>query len=428
MWRINAKVNEKNTNDSWSRFSIKDVYLALYDGPHATPKPASEGAVFLGIKNITEDGKLDLSDIRYISEEDFPKWTKRVLPRPGDIVFTYEATLNRYAIIPEGFRGCLGRRLALIRPNPEKVDTQFLFYYFFGEEWRKTIATNLIFGSTVDRIPLTNFPKFEISLPPLSIQRKIAAILSAYDDLIENNTRRIEILEEMARSLYHEWFVNFRFPGHEQVKMVDSEFGLVPEEWEPVKLGNIAQDIRRSINPEQIDPETPYFGLEHLPRKSIALSEWGTASQVQSTKLVFHKGEILFGKIRPYFHKVGVAPVEGVCSSDAIVIKAKTTDYFPIVLACVSSEEFVAHATQTSQGTKMPRANWDVLVKYPVAIPPLPLLFQFNEFVQNILDQIHNLIFKNRNIRQTRDLLLPKLISGEINVEKFDIKIGKLVA
>ena len=232
----------------------------------------------------------------------------------------------------------------------------------------------------------------------------------------------------MARSLYREWFVKFRFPGHEQVQMVDSELGLIPEGWEPVKLGDIAQDIRRSINPDLINPETPYFGLEHLPRKSIALSEWGTASQVQSTKLVFHKGEILFGKIRPYFHKVGVAPVEGVCSSDAVVIKAKATDYFPIVLACVSSEEFVAHATQTSQGTKMPRANWDVLIKYPVVIPPLPLLYQFNEFVQNTLAQIHNLIFKNRNLRLTRDLLLPRLISGEIDVENLNINTGEIAA
>jgi len=166
------------------------------------------------------------------------------------------------------------------------------------------------------------------------------------------------------------------------------------------------------------------IGLEHLPRKSIALTEWGTASQVQSTKLAFKKDEILFGKIRPYFHKVGVAPVDGVSSSDAIVIVPKAPEYFSIVLSCVSSEKFVNHATQTSQGTKMPRANWDVLIKYPVAIAPLPLLNQFNDFVKNIVSQIQNLIFKNRNLRQTRDLLLPKLISGEIDVENLDIETG----
>ena len=106
----------------WRRVSIKSICTGVYDAPHATPKPSDNGAIFLGIKNITEDGKLDLSNIRYISEDDFIKWTKRVLPRAGDIVFSYEATLHRYAIIPEGFRGCLGRRLALIRTNDLKVN------------------------------------------------------------------------------------------------------------------------------------------------------------------------------------------------------------------------------------------------------------------------------------------------------------------
>src|SRR6266496_3527933 len=108
-----------------------------------------------------------------------------------------------------------------------------------------------------------------VRIPLPSIQRKIASILSAYDNLIENNTRRITILEEMARALYQEWFVKFRFPGHEQVKMVESEMGMIPEGWEPSPLGALASEVRRGVNPEVIDPETPYFGLEHLPRRSI---------------------------------------------------------------------------------------------------------------------------------------------------------------
>jgi type I restriction enzyme S subunit len=136
-----------------NRAAIETLYDGLYDGPHATPKPSQDGPVFLGIGNITEDGKLDLADVRHIAEEDYPMWTKRVTPQPGDIVFTYEATLNRYAIIPEGFRGCLGRRTALIRPNSAAVNPRFLFFYFFSEDWRKTIGQNILSGATVDRIP-----------------------------------------------------------------------------------------------------------------------------------------------------------------------------------------------------------------------------------------------------------------------------------
>src|ERR1039458_9205917 len=99
---------------------IRDFALGIYDGPHATPKESSDGAVFLGIKNITDDGRLDMSEIRHVSEQELPRWTRRVNPQAGDVVLTYEATLHHYAIIPDGFRGCLGRRVALIRPDPKK--------------------------------------------------------------------------------------------------------------------------------------------------------------------------------------------------------------------------------------------------------------------------------------------------------------------
>ena len=163
-------------------------------------------------------------------------------------------------------------------------------------------------------------------------------------------------------------------------------------------------------------PISTNFATRPTPRRSIALSEWGMASDVQSTKLRFRKSEILFGKIRPYFHKVSVAPIDGVCSSDAIVISAKNTDWWAMVLMGVSSDQFVAHSVQTSNGTKMPRANWGVLLKYGTPIPPDKLLNHFNRFVRDTVDQMYVLISKNRNLRTTRDLLLPKLISGEIDV------------
>src|SRR2546427_8244162 len=201
---------------NWKTIPISELYEGLYDGPHATPKPSDAGPVFLGIKNVTDDGHFDLSDIRHIAEEDFSTWTRRVEPKAGDIVFTYEATLNRYAIIPQGFRGCLGRRMALIRADAKKVETRFLFYYFFSLAWREVIKKNMMTGATVDRIPLITFPTFPVSVPPLPVQQRIAGILSAYDELIENSQRRIRVLEAMARALYREWFVHFRFPSHEK--------------------------------------------------------------------------------------------------------------------------------------------------------------------------------------------------------------------
>lgn len=178
-----------------------------------------------------------------------------------------------------------------------------------------------------------------------------------------------------------------------------------------IKLGDISQEIRRSIKPDRIDPATPYIGLEHIPRKTLAITEWGSAGQVTSTKLAFRKGEILFGKIRPYFHKVAVAPVNGICSSDTIVISSTKPEYFSLVLGCVSSDEFVLHATQTSQGTKMPRANWKVLVDFPISMPPADLLDSFRVFMEMAVVNNQNLVFQNINLRETRDFLIPKLIS-----------------
>ena len=244
---------------------IKDFYTGFYDGPHATPASVEEGPIFLGIGNITENGRLDLSKTNHISENDFQKWTKRVVPQLGDIVFTYEAALHRYAIIPEGFRGCLGRRTALVRPDREKVTSEFLLYYFLGNEWKALITSRIFPGATVDRIPLIDFPKFEVSIPALPIQKKIAAVLSAYDDLIENNNRRIALLEKMAEEIYCEWFVRLRFPGHEGVTFHKG----IPEGWHPVKIKTICQEIRNGVKIKDLKSDTKYLGLEHLPRKSI---------------------------------------------------------------------------------------------------------------------------------------------------------------
>lgn len=334
----------------------------------------------------------------------------------GDIVMCEGGEPGRCAIWKNEVPGTvIQKALHRIRPH-STIDHRYLYYIFLNYGKTGQFAP-LFTGSTINHLPQDKLALLELNVPPLGTQHRIADILSAYDDLIENNTRRIAILEEMARSLYREWFVNFRFPGHESVEMVESPIGLIPDGWSAARLRSIARDRRIAVDPLSIDASTPYVGLEHIPRRSIALADWGTAGQVQSTKLQFEAGHILFGKIRPYFHKVAVAPVAGVCSSDAIVIEPLSGEYASLVMTCVSSDDFVAHASQTSQGTKMPRASWDVLLQYPVALPDPSLLAQFNGVIERGVELIHNLVKKNRILQETRDLLLPKLISGELSVE-----------
>lgn len=208
--------------------TIREVSIGVFDGPHATPELYEEGAaIFLGIPNLQADGRINLTNARWVAERDVPKWNRRVTPRANDIVFTYEATLNRYAIIPHDLACCLGRRTALVRPDPTKIDHRYLFYYFFSPTWRAQIEANTLTGATVDRIPLAKFPDFEVLVPDLRLQQQIAEILACYDDLIATNQRRITLLEDAARRLYREWFVQLRFPGHELVPVMNG----LPEGW-----------------------------------------------------------------------------------------------------------------------------------------------------------------------------------------------------
>lgn len=188
----------------WRELRMSELMAEFHDGPHATPPPADKGPVYLGIKNITDAGLLDLSDVRHIAEEDFPRWTRRVTPRAGDVVFTYEATLHRYALIPKGFRGCLGRRLALIRPNHEVVLPRFLHHLMLSPRWRATVTDRVISGATVDRIPIIDFPNFPIVLPDIGTQRTVVNTLDAIYDLIDNNSQRSGVLQQMAHTIFAE--------------------------------------------------------------------------------------------------------------------------------------------------------------------------------------------------------------------------------
>jgi type I restriction enzyme S subunit len=383
---------------------IKEIYEGLFDGPHATPKPSDSGPILLGISNVTEDGHLDLNQIRHISEEDFLTWTRRVLPRSGDIVFTYEATLNRYAIIPEGFRGCLGRRMALIRPNIRKVDVRFLHYYFFTTEWREVIAKNVLIGSTVDRIPLTTFPNFPVRLPPLSLQQHIASILSAYDDLIENNTRRIAILEEMARRIYEEWFVRFRFPGHEKVKMVESELGPRPEGWEVGRLDDaiILQrgfDLPKGNRKEGTVPIYAATGINGSHNEARVKGPGVVTGRSGSLGTVLYIDEDFWPLNTTLWVKE---------------FKRSTPLHAYYLLSDLDFNKF-------NSGAAVPTLNRNDIHGLSVILPTQRILKLFDSQVASVFSFINLLRRKNDNLRTTRDFLLPKLISGEIDVSHFPV-------
>jgi type I restriction enzyme S subunit len=355
-------------------------------------------------------GEFDLQNLRQMRFEHDEMDRYGLLP--GDIVMCEGGEPGRCAIWKSVEPGMMIQKaLHRIRPNT-CLDHRFLFYFLLHTGQVDGFSP-LFTGATIKHLPKQSLAKLEIAYPKLDVQARIGETLSSYDDLIENNRRRMALLEDSARLLYREWFVRLRFPGYEHTPVVDG----VPQGWERKTLGDLCKDIRDLVLPEALEPDTPYIGLEHIPRRSISLNEWGTAEQVTSSKSRFKAGEIIFGKIRPYFHKVGVAFVDGVASSDAIVIRPVDETLHGLVLMTVSSDEFVAvTAQQMKEGSKMPRADWKQMQAYSVPVPPSGLLSSFDGVIQPIVAQLKSMSFANQKLRAARDLLLPRLMGGEIAV------------
>jgi type I restriction enzyme S subunit len=319
------------------------------------------------------------------------------------------------AEVPKHLRGAnLARQAALIALK-SGVDASFVKYWFMSPPGRERLA-RVTKGSVQQVINLAELRKVEVWLPVIDTQRRIASILGAYDDLIEVNRRRVKVLEEMARGLFEEWFVRFRFPGHETVPLLDTPNGKLPEGWQWRTFGNLTDEVRVPVEPSQVDSETAYLGLEHLPRRSTTLTDRGKAVDVSSLKLRFQRGDILFGKIRPYFHKVVWAPIDGVCSTDTIVWRPKNGENAR-ALAIASSDDFVAYSVKTSNGTKMPRANAKVLAAYRCAVAPPDVTGKFERVALSWIELSAALQAANERLAASRDLLLPRLISGQLSVE-----------
>ena len=267
-------------------------------------------------------------------------------------------------------------------------------------------------------------------------QRDIAHVLGTLDDKIELTRRMNQTLEEMARAIFQEWFVDFgptraKMEGQEPYlppelwdlfpdELVDSELGEIPEGWKATDLGKVATFPVRTVNPQELSSETAYIGLEHMPRKSLTLDDWETSGKVTSNKLSFQKGEFLFGKLRPYFHKVGLAPTDGICSTDIVVVAPKIKSWSSFVLLCISTDEFVAYTDQTSNGTKMPRTSWKTMGQYGICLPPEPVAEAFQETTQQMLERMVSNIHESHLLMAQRETLLPQLIRGDVKAAEHD--------
>ena len=397
-----------------------------------TVHPSEAGVVpYIGLEHIGE-GTLFLHSHGTAEEVTSAK----SLFRRGDILF---GKLRPYfrKVIQAPFDGVCSTDIWVFRPR-DGVDQKFLKYLLAQNRFCEFVTA----GSTGTRMPRADWAHardFQFHLPLLSEQRAIAHILGTLDDRIELNRRMNETQEVMAHALFKSWFVDFdpvraRMEGHDTGlpqdiadlfpdRLVQSELGEIPEGWTLGTLGDIATSPRMGIDPTRVASDMPYIGLEHMPRKSVALMDWGNAGSVSSNKCAFENPDVLFGKLRPYFHKVGIAPVKGVCSTDIVVLRARMPRWSAFVLACVSSSAFVSHASQASTGTKMPRTNWRTMSEYELCRPDDTIAATFQHIVSPMVDRIVTNVHASRTLAALRDALLPKLISGEIRLRTAEMAV-----
>jgi type I restriction enzyme S subunit len=405
---------------SWPIRHIGDFVDAkvaeIQTGPFGTQLRASDyvedGTPVINVRNIGY-ATLRQEKLEFVGQAVSERLGDHLL-RPDDIVFGRKGAVDRHLLVtPEHENWMQGSDCIRLRFETQELLPRFVSYAFLQKEHQLWMLAQSGNKATMASLNQDIIKRIPIAIPPRAVQAEIVTTLGAYDDLIENNRRRMALLEESARLLYREWFVHLHFPGHEHARIVNG----APLGWEQRALGELCENVRETVHPEALEADTPYIGLEHMPRRSISLGEWGRVEQVTSTKHRFRAGEILFGKIRPYFHKVGVAFVDGVASSDAIVIRPIAERLHSLVLMTSSSDEFVAvTAQQMKEGSKMPRADWKQMQQYAVLVPPEGLLDDFNCFIEPIVGQLKALCFANRQLLNARDLLLPRLMSGEITV------------
>jgi type I restriction enzyme, S subunit len=378
-----------------------------------------DGVPLLRGQNI-QPFSLNLTNLKFIPKEIHEKWRKSSL-EAGDVVIVRVGYPGTAAVIPTGLGPLNAASLVIIRTDKSKLDPSFLANVL-NSPWGKATVQGRLVGAAQQVFNTNTAADLEIPYPPLPTQRRIASILSAYDDLIENNTRRIAILEEMARRLYDEWFVQFRFPGHEGVPMVDSEIGKVPEGW---KVQSLPEAIE--INPRTIVPkegEKLFVPMAALSVTNMVIGSLETKSGNSGAK--FQNGDTLVARITPCLEngKTGyvncLPPHQATAcgSTEFIVLRSKEFSAEATYLLARSDRFRDLAITSMSGATGRQRVRAEVFDDFLVAVPDPETKERFQRLAEPAFKTVKVMSAKNINLRTQRDLLLPKLISGEIDVSE----------
>lgn len=398
---------------------LNQVCKLIVDCPHSTEPDEGEGYPIIRTPNIGR-GYLDLEGVQRVSRAAFDRRNVRAVPQPGDLIMAREAPAGNVGIIREGMEVCLGQRTVLIRPDADKVNPLFLNYYLNAPEQRRGLLRNSN-GATVSHVNMPIIRNLPVDFPDLETQRCIAGVLSAYDELIENNRKQIKLLEEAAQRLYKDWFVDLNFPGHETAPIHNG----LPEGWRRESLLAQIDYVRgRSYGSEDLCNA----GLSRLINLNniAAFGGWNTGAEKSYSGSYKEDQTVMAGDIvmavtdmtkeRRLVGHVARVPKQatgGVISMDLIKLVPKCLEpsYLYSYLRYSGIAEMIA---MLANGTNVIHLKPDALTRAIILVPNQRSQVVFSEYVQPLFDAIEVAEQQIAAAREARDRLLPKLMSGEI--------------
>ncbi len=353
------------------------------------------------------------------------KFPERYVLKQNDLIVAMteqgEGLLGSSALVPEGGRYLHNQRIGLVRPHADAADRIFLYYLFNADYVRQQIR-NSSAGAKIRHTSPERIYRTKVCVPDKDTQSKIAAILSAYDELIETNRRRIAVLEKLAEELYREWFVRLRFPGHEKVKLVKG----IPSGWRVAALSDLAE-----VNPSSLSRRDHPETIRYLDISSVSTNRIDEVTTYafkdapgRARRRVQH-GDIIWSSVRPANRAYCLIyePEDNLIASTGFAVIRPTADMpYTYLFYAVTSNPFVDQMTTVAKGAAYPATSFDDFEKAKLLVPSDDLLTAFHGISEPLFRQKHLLQQQTEALRQTRDLLLPRLISGKLSVEQLDIQ------
>lgn len=435
----------------WEQVPLSELTDAQTPITYGVVKPGPEdpdGVLFIRGGDIA-NGRVLTEQLRTITREVSNQYRRTQL-RGGEIVVSLVGNPGQVAVVPDSLKGAnIARQAGLVRLRAN-VDTRFIKYFLGSPKGQEALGAHSL-GSVQQVINLRDLKTVVAPCPPLAEQRAIAHILGTLDDKIEVNRRMSDTLEAMAHALFKSWFVDFDparakmegrwqrgqslpgLPAHLYDlfpdRLVDSELGEIPEGWEVRTLGGVLVQRVDRCSPSDETRSRPYVPIECIAARSLLLAESKPGDEAQSSLTGFRRGELLFGAMRPYFHKVAIAPFDGTTRTTVFVLRPRHADDFSFATLLLHDEKTIKYATNHSTGSTIPYAVWQgSLETMPIVLPPAVVRKSFDQTVRLLLDHIPPVFFANRILATLRDTLLPKLISGELRVKDPERFVGEVVA